>query len=94
MLEFDFSSSSPMVLTHVWPDRLLLQPGGETVYFGDIEPHTKVLTDYFTHNGAACPEDVNPAEFMLDAISNGSHRAEVSTSRLSLKMRIHPECGF
>ncbi|KAF8305589.1 hypothetical protein DL93DRAFT_2172546 [Clavulina sp. PMI_390] len=53
---------------------LLLQRGGETVYFGDIGPNAKVLTDYFARNGAVCPEDVNPAEFMLEAIGNGSKR--------------------
>lgn len=65
---------------------LLLQRGGETVYFGDIGPNAKVLTDYLARNGAVCPDDVNPAEFMLDAIGNGSRKrvgpkdwAEVST---------------
>lgn len=69
---------------------LLLQRGGETVYFGDIGPNAEVLTDYFARHGAVCPEDVNPAEFMLEAIGNGSRRrigtkdwAEVSWNHLS-----------
>jgi len=53
---------------------LLLQRGGETVYFGDIGPNAKVLTDYLARYGAICPDDLNPAEFMLDAIGNGSRK--------------------
>ncbi|KAI1644671.1 ABC transporter ABCl1 [Daldinia loculata] len=51
-------------------DRLLfLAKGGRTVYFGEIGENSKTLTDYFERNGApACPEDANPAEWMLDAI--------------------------
>ncbi|KAI1469035.1 ABC transporter ABCl1 [Daldinia caldariorum] len=51
-------------------DRLLfLAKGGKTVYFGDIGENSKTLTNYFERNGApACPEDANPAEWMLDAI--------------------------
>jgi ATP-binding cassette, subfamily G (WHITE), member 2, SNQ2 len=47
---------------------LLLQRGGETVYFGDIGKDAHVLLDYFHRNGADCPPDVNPAEWMLDAM--------------------------
>jgi ATP-binding cassette, subfamily G (WHITE), member 2, SNQ2 len=47
---------------------LLLQKGGETVYFGDIGKDAHVLLDYFHRNGADCPPDVNPAEWMLDAM--------------------------
>ncbi|KAF9512472.1 hypothetical protein BS47DRAFT_1363141 [Hydnum rufescens UP504] len=53
---------------------LLLQRGGETVYFGDIGPDSRVLVDYFARNGAPCPPDANPAEFMLDAIGSGSRK--------------------
>ncbi|KAI1408621.1 ABC-2 type transporter-domain-containing protein [Hypoxylon sp. FL1857] len=51
-------------------DRLLfLAKGGKTVYFGDIGENSKTLTSYFERNGApACPNDANPAEWMLDAI--------------------------
>ncbi|KAI1802080.1 ABC transporter ABCl1 [Daldinia bambusicola] len=51
-------------------DRLLfLAKGGKTVYFGEIGENSKTLTNYFERNGApACPEDANPAEWMLDAI--------------------------
>ena len=63
------------MLTHIPSDRLLLlQRGGETVYFGDIGPSATVLTDYFARNGAVCPDNVNPAEYMLDAIGNGSRK--------------------
>ena len=50
---------------------LLLQKGGETVYFGEIGKDAHVLLDYFHRFGADCPSDVNPAEWMLDAIGAG-----------------------
>ena len=50
---------------------LLLQRGGETIYFGDIGEDAHVLLDYFRKNGAHCPPDANPAEWMLDAIGAG-----------------------
>ncbi|THH33132.1 hypothetical protein EUX98_g1017 [Antrodiella citrinella] len=50
---------------------LLLERGGETVYFGDIGPDSGVLRSYFARHGALCPSNVNPAEYMLDAIGAG-----------------------
>lgn len=50
---------------------LLLQRGGETVYFGDIGKDANVLINYFHKYGADCPSDANPAEWMLDAIGAG-----------------------
>ncbi|KAJ9504204.1 ATP-binding cassette transporter snq2 [Exophiala xenobiotica] len=50
---------------------LLLQKGGETVYFGDIGKDAHVLLGYFHQHGADCPPDANPAEWMLDAIGAG-----------------------
>ncbi|KAK3070076.1 ATP-binding cassette transporter snq2 [Teratosphaeriaceae sp. CCFEE 6253] len=50
---------------------LLLQRGGECVYFGDIGGDANVLIDYFHEHGAHCPSDANPAEWMLDAIGAG-----------------------
>lgn len=41
------------------------------MYFGDIGPDSRVLTDYFARHGAECPTNVNPAEFMLEAIGAG-----------------------
>lgn len=51
---------------------LLLQRGGQCVYFGDIGKDAHVLLDYFRRHGADCPSDANPAEWMLDAIGAGS----------------------
>ena len=51
---------------------LLLQKGGECVYFGDIGDDASVLIDYFRRNGASCPSNANPAEWMLDAIGAGT----------------------
>ncbi|THG96948.1 hypothetical protein EW026_g4983 [Hermanssonia centrifuga] len=50
---------------------LLLESGGETVYFGDIGPDSSILREYFARHGAHCPSNVNPAEYMLDAIGAG-----------------------
>ncbi|KAL2354654.1 ATP-binding cassette transporter ABC2 [Cryomyces antarcticus] len=50
---------------------LLLQRGGECVYFGDVGSDAHVLLDYFHRHGAHCPPDANPAEWMLDAIGAG-----------------------
>ena len=50
---------------------LLLQRGGECVYFGDIGKDAYVLLEYFRKHGAYCPPDANPAEWMLDAIGAG-----------------------
>jgi len=51
---------------------LLLERGGRTVYFGDIGEDAAVLREYLRKNGAECPRDANPAEFMLEAIGAGS----------------------
>ncbi|KAL1694829.1 P-loop containing nucleoside triphosphate hydrolase protein [Schizophyllum commune] len=50
---------------------LLLERGGETVYFGDIGADSHILRDYFARYGAVCPQNVNPAEYMLEAIGAG-----------------------
>lgn len=38
------------------------------MYFGDIGKDSCVLRDYFASNGAVCPPNANPAEYMLEAI--------------------------
>jgi len=50
---------------------LLLESGGETVYFGDIGKDSSTLREYFARYGAECPVNVNPAEYMLEAIGAG-----------------------
>ncbi|KAF1991282.1 ABC transporter [Aulographum hederae CBS 113979] len=50
---------------------LLLQRGGQCVYFGDIGKDAHVLIEYFRKHGAHCPPNANPAEWMLDAIGAG-----------------------
>ncbi|RSL52107.1 hypothetical protein CEP53_008201 [Fusarium sp. AF-6] len=45
---------------------LLLQPGGKTVYFGEIGHNSRIMIDYLERNGASpCPPEANPAEWML-----------------------------
>ncbi|KAK7623750.1 ABC-2 type transporter-domain-containing protein [Phyllosticta citricarpa] len=50
---------------------LLLQRGGQCVYFGDIGNDASTLIEYFHRRGADCPPNLNPAEWMLDAIGAG-----------------------
>ncbi|TFY58327.1 hypothetical protein EVG20_g8195 [Dentipellis fragilis] len=50
---------------------LLLGRGGNTIYFGDIGEDSSVMREYFARNGAVCPGNVNPAEYMLEAIGAG-----------------------
>lgn len=59
------------MLIQTFDKLLLLERGGETVYFGDVGKDSTVLRDYFAKHGAVCPSNVNPAEFMLDAIGAG-----------------------
>ena len=59
------------LLIQTFDKLLLLERGGETVYFGDIGPDCAVLREYLARHGAVCPHNVNPAEFMLDAIGAG-----------------------
>lgn len=51
---------------------LLLQRGGQTVYFGDIGKDAVVLRDYLKRHGAIAGDSDNVAEFMLEAIGAGS----------------------
>ncbi|CAI7582400.1 unnamed protein product [Penicillium viridicatum] len=53
---------------------LLLQRGGECIYHGEIGHDSQILLEYFRRNGADCPVDANPAEWMLDAIGAGQTR--------------------
>ncbi|KWU42587.1 hypothetical protein RHOSPDRAFT_20945 [Rhodotorula sp. JG-1b] len=53
---------------------LLLKAGGRTVYFGDIGKDSHVLREYLAKHGAVCPDNANPAEYVLEAIGAGSGR--------------------
>ena len=50
---------------------LLLGKGGNTIYFGDIGEDSRTMREYFARYGASCPSNVNPAEYMLEAIGAG-----------------------
>ena len=41
------------------------------MYHGPIGPESELLREYFARNGAVCPSDANPAEYMLEAIGAG-----------------------
>ncbi|KAF7184934.1 ABC multidrug transporter atrF [Pseudocercospora fuligena] len=49
---------------------LLLAKGGNTVYFGDIGDNATTIREYFARNGAPCPPGKNPAEHMIDVVSD------------------------
>lgn len=57
---------------------LLLQRGGECVYFGPVLPTSpgagNGLNDYLERGGAPVPAKANPAEFVLEAIGAGSSK--------------------
>ena len=57
-------------------DRLLfLMKGGKTIYFGDIGKNSKTLLDYFERNGGEkCPDEANPAEYMLEICGKKADR--------------------
>ncbi len=48
---------------------LLLAKGGKVVFNGPLGEHAQNMKDYFAKNGLSCPEDANPAEFMIDVVS-------------------------
>lgn len=67
---------------------LVLSSEGEQIYFGDA----KRAIDYFDHNGAPCPLDANPAEFILETIGAGvSARLTDKGSSWALKWKESPE---
>jgi ATP-binding cassette subfamily G (WHITE) protein 2 (SNQ2) len=41
------------------------------VYFGDIGNDAITIRNYFASHGAHCPDNANPAEYMLEAIGAG-----------------------
>jgi len=41
------------------------------VYFGNIGEDSQVVREYFARHGAHCPPNMNPAEYMLEAIGAG-----------------------
>lgn len=49
---------------------LLLAKGGKTVYLGDIGDNADTVKQYFGRNEAPCPTGVNPAEHMIDVITD------------------------
>ena len=69
---------------------LLLARGGKTVYFGDIGDEASTLKDYFARNGAPCPQNVNPAEHMIDVVS-GSASQDKDWNQIWLASPEHKE---
>lgn len=52
---------------------LLLEKGGNELYFGEIGPDASTLIHYFESNGAPpCPPGANPAEWMVEVTRTGA----------------------
>lgn len=67
------------LLFEAFDNALLLKPGGETAYFGQIGKErghgSELIRDYFERNGApACPPEENAAEYILEVVSGGKGR--------------------
>ena len=60
------------VLFDSFDSLLLLAKGGRMAYFGETGQDSATVLDYFGRNGAPCPEDVNPADHIVDVIQGGS----------------------
>ena len=79
-------------------DRLLFLVKGQSAYFGDIGPDSKLLTSYFQNHGArACGSTENPAEWLLDITGsspgskntiNWPEKWASSSERRSIKLEI------
>lgn len=68
------------LLFEAFDNVLLLKPGGETAYFGQIGESrghgSKLIRDYFERNGApACSPEENAAEYILEVVNGGLGKA-------------------
>ena len=50
---------------------LLLRPGGQTIYFGPLGEKGKTVLDFFGRHGISCPDNRNPAEFVIECSGAG-----------------------
>ncbi|QKX59307.1 uncharacterized protein TRUGW13939_06439 [Talaromyces rugulosus] len=61
------------VLFEKFDDLVLLKSGGRVVYHGELGADSRTLLNYFERNGGKqCPNDANPAEYMLEVIGAGN----------------------
>lgn len=62
-----------LILFEQFDRLLLLQKGGQTVYFGDIGENSETILKYFRDRGAReCKGFENPAEYILEIIGAGA----------------------
>jgi ATP-binding cassette subfamily G (WHITE) protein 2 (PDR) len=61
------------ILFQEFDNLLFLAKGGRTVYFGPIGRNSETLLHYFEKHGARqCDEQENPAEYILETVTQGS----------------------
>ncbi|CAL5871567.1 uncharacterized protein PFLUO_LOCUS5820 [Penicillium psychrofluorescens] len=56
------------VLFNAFDGLLLLAKGGNMTYFGETGKDSHKILDYFARHGAPCPQDINPAEHIIDVV--------------------------
>jgi ABC-type multidrug transport system ATPase subunit/ABC-type multidrug transport system permease subunit len=85
-------------IVYLFDSMLVLQSGGEAVYFGEIGEEAKLLTQYFESipNNGTKPIGMNPATWMLERISkakatNIQFLSHYQQSPLSLEQRAKTE---
>jgi ATP-binding cassette subfamily G (WHITE) protein 2 (PDR) len=77
------------VLFNQFDRLLLLAEGGKTVYFGEVGVNSQTIIHYFERNGARiCGPDENPAEYMLEVVSDKSAQDWAKTWKASPEYRI------
>ncbi|KAA8495125.1 ABC transporter G family member 14 [Porphyridium purpureum] len=73
---------------------LLLQRGGETVYFGELGEGSQTLVNYFTKNGAEpLAAGQNPADYMLLQIGAGLGTKKDNQRNWHEVWKASPECA-
>ena len=69
------------VLIEHFDELILLKSGGRVVYHGELGKDSQTMIKYFEKNGAKkCPEDMNPAEYMLEGIAKSEFLPFVESS--------------
>ena len=68
------------VLFEAFDSLLLLAKGGKMAYFGETGKDSAVVLDYFARAGAPCPDDMNPADHIVEVIQGKAQGSDKSTA--------------